>query len=295
MNALDDIETPPSATGLYPGPVWGTPPVVGNAFSDDDNPPSATGLYPGPVWGTPPFVANAFDDASAGATSPAPAKAIAPTTDVELDMQEMYRIIRASAAGISGDDGYSAISSDRGESTGLVFGLAHFRQSTGELGRVLAKMRERDAALFAQIFGADSDALIATTNAQTQQERLAPVGGMPLWSATWIDRFRLAGALPECQAAQNEIAIEHQLRPVLPVAFAHGLVSDRALAVVYDFAATLGTDNAMLAVIQSIGPMPGTPADLIARIVENSSGAQRRRLERLQQSSELHDITYRRP
>jgi hypothetical protein len=285
MSQYEETEVPPSPTGLYPGPIWGTPSEVESmSLSNSDEtavPPSPTGLYPGPIWADDTAMTVALDQ---------PPEAMA-----ELDMQEMYRIIREAAVGFSGDDTYSAIGGDHGTSTGLAFGLAHFTQASSDLGHVLAKMRERDAVLFAEVFGSDATALVETTNADTIEMRLRPVGGMPLWSATWVDRFRLAGALPACQAAQNEIAIEKQFRPMLPVAFAHGLVTDRALAVMYDFVASVGLNEALRAVIQTIGPVPAPPAELIARLVDGAGGAARQRLERIQRSRELRDITFRRP
>jgi hypothetical protein len=278
------VEVPPSPTGLYPGPIWAT----GAALAADDAnepepeiPPSATGLYPGPIWAE----ASALD-ADVG---------VAPETAAsELGLQEIYRIVRVCGEGISGDDLYASVAGDQGESTGLAFGMSHFTQASGMLGRVLAKMRERDAALFSQCFGSDADALLATTNASTPAARLAPVGGMPLWSATWRDRFRLAGAFPECQAAQNEVAIEEQFRPMLPTVMAHGLVTDRALAVAYDLVATYGFDDGLRRILEAIGPMPGTASTLVERIIAACDDPVRARLERLRASKDLDDISYRR-
>jgi hypothetical protein len=269
------VEEAPSPTGLYPGPVW----ALGGGFSSDtieeepEIPPSATGLYPGPVWAESASLAH----------------------EAALDLQEMYRVIRECATGFSGDDLYASVAGDQGEATGLAYGLVHFTQSSGMLGRVLTKLRDRDAGLFAQVFGADAQQLLDVTNGASAELRLRPVGGLPLWNATWRDRFRIAGTLPECQAAQNEVAIEEQFRPMLASAFAHGLTTDRALAVAFDLVATYGVDDGLRRMLEAIGPMPGAPIELIDRIVAATDGAVRTRLERLRRSNALDDISYRRP
>jgi hypothetical protein len=189
---------------------------------------------------------------------------------ISLTNQTMYEIIRKVAAGHAGDTLYSAISTDREFATpghgayqkrhfGLGFGIFLFTQESGQLGAVLRLMHDRDSEQFSKIFGADSDALLAVTNAETPEARLQPVAGENLWSATWVSRFQAAGANPLFQAAQNEHAIEGIFRPLLHVASGFGLTSDRLLAMAVDVAVGRGVGGAIRWLAHHIGPFE-TPA-----------------------------------
>ncbi len=189
---------------------------------------------------------------------------------IPLTNQAMYEIIRQVAAGHSGDSLYSAISTDREFATpgygayqkrhfGLGFGIVLFTQESGQLGAVLQLMHDRDPERFSKIFGADSDALLGVTNAETSEARLQPVGGENLWSPTWVARFQAAGAYPLYQAAQNEHAIEGVFRPLLHVAGGFGLVTDRLLAMALDIAVSRGVGGAIRWLAHHIGPFE-TPA-----------------------------------
>jgi hypothetical protein len=177
-----------------------------------------------------------------------------------LDIPGMYQIIREVAFADSGDSPYTAVSIDDPSATnggrfGLCFGLVLFPQATGSLGSVLRLMQQRDSSAFVQIFGTDAGELVRVTNAATPAERLRSVGGAPLWSDTWIDRFQQAGEVPAFQAAQNEEAIEHQFRLMMPVAVALGLTTDRCLAMAYDRIVTRGVGGGIRWIVQSVGPL----------------------------------------
>jgi hypothetical protein len=184
---------------------------------------------------------------------------------IPLTNQAMYEMIRNVAAGHSGDTLYSAISTDREFATpgheayqkrhfGLGFGILLFTQESGQLGAVLQLMHDRDSEQFSRIFGADSDALLAVTNAETPEARLQPVAGENLWSPAWVSRFQAAGAYPLFQAAQNEHAIEAIFRPLLHVASGFGLTSDRLLAMAVDVAVGRGLGGAIRWLAHHIGP-----------------------------------------
>jgi len=178
-----------------------------------------------------------------------------PEATAVLDNQEIYRIIREVAVADSGDDLYSAVSVDQQNRFGVAFGLVHFTQKSGRLGSVLRLMYRRDPTSFTEIFGPEVENFLMTTNASAPEDRLKPVGGEPLWGATWVERFRRAGAVPAFQAAQNEEAIEGQFRPMLKVAFGVGLVSDRGLAMVYDRVVTHGLGGGLRWVVQAAGSL----------------------------------------
>jgi hypothetical protein len=270
---LDDVPEPPSPTGLYPGPVWAEA-----AGEDDDvpEPPSPTGLYPGPVWAEGTAYAQAAEDANLAlkeadysdeiGSEPESEDAPAATTPRPLDNQQIYRIVREVAVADSGDDLYAAVSADREFTTpdqpayqkrhfGLGFGLVLFTQHSGHLGGVLRLMQQRDPEQFTAIFAPNVDTLLATTNADTAEQRLQPVGGEPLWGPTWVERFKRAGAVPAFQAAQNEQAIEGLFRPMLSVAFALGFTTDRALAMVYDRVVCRGLGGGLRWVVRAAGPL----------------------------------------
>jgi V8-like Glu-specific endopeptidase/N-acetyl-anhydromuramyl-L-alanine amidase AmpD len=184
---------------------------------------------------------------------------------IPLTNQAMYEIIRQISAEHSGDSLYSAISTDREFATpghgayqkrhfGLGFGILLFTQESGQLGAALQLMHDRDSEQFSRIFGADSDTLLAVTNAGTREARLQPVGGENLWNPTWVSRFQAAGSYPLFQAAQNEQAIEGIFRPLLHVAGGFGLVTDRLLAMALDVAVSRGVGGAVRWLAHHIGP-----------------------------------------
>lgn len=183
----------------------------------------------------------------------------------------------------SGDEGFTRVGPD-GEFAGrygtahpayqryhlgLSFGGFPFVQEHGTLGQLLALMRERDRAGFERIFGAEAEALIATTTtsegprawqaADGLSPRLRPVGGAPLWQEPWLGRFRAAGAHPPFQGAQNEMAARLYVQPVLPAAAQLGLDSEQALTLMVDRAVQLGPEAALAWVLEAVSPLQ-TPA-----------------------------------
>jgi hypothetical protein len=181
-----------------------------------------------------------------------------------LDNRAIYRIVREVAVADSGDALYSATAADPEYATagqpayqrrhfGLGFGLVLFTQVSGHLGTVLGLMKQRDSTAFADVFGPQADALLATTSAATAAERLQPVGSEPLWGPGWVERFRRAGAVPAFQAAQNEQAIEGMFRPMLNVAFGLGLMTDRGLAMAFDRVVVRGLGGGLRWLVQAAG------------------------------------------
>jgi hypothetical protein len=178
-----------------------------------------------------------------------------PATTEVLGIPQIYRIIRQVATADSGDQAYSAIFTDQHETHGLAFGLVLFTQASGRLGSVLRLMQRRDPALFVEVFGPHADELVLVTNSGSSAERLGAVAGEPLWADSWLTRFRQAGTLEPCQAAQNEEAIEGMFRPMLDIALDLGLSTDRALAMVFDRVVTQGLGAGLEWVVRSVGPV----------------------------------------
>ena len=195
-----------------------------------------------------------------------------------LEIPDMVDIVRSVGRAESGDDGYQATVRDAEFSDpthpafgryhmGLSWGIVLFNQRSGALGRVLALAKQRDQRLgdslpaehrFARLFGPDAAALLATTDpARTPQpqERVAPVGGAVLWEQPWVKRFEDAGAVGYVQAAQNEVAVEDYVRPMLPIARALELTTARGLALLVDRAVHMGVGAGASWVMRAAGPV----------------------------------------
>ncbi len=292
----DDAPTPPSATGQYPDPVWAKvdygAPAQATAADEDDAPapPSATGQYPDPVWAQVDNGELAQASATRDVNPAPPAEATAPP--VPLDNQEMYRSIRAVAAGISGDALYEWVDGSQPQQHGLRAGLVGFGQANGDLGRLLEIMRRRDPSLFAVVMGSASDALLRVATAPTRDERLQPVDGRPLWHAEWQEKFRQAGQQETFQAAQNEAAIEHQFRPMLAAARELALRSDRGLALLYDRVAVLGLQVGVEWIRQRLAPPDGVTEAARLQALLEAAGPDRKRLQQVHNSPLLDGTTY---
>ncbi|MFT3696805.1 MAG: hypothetical protein QM831_26930 [Kofleriaceae bacterium] len=180
----------------------------------------------------------------------------APGTDGEpLTIKRKFEILAPAAQAESGDDRYSAVrGNDEGQ--GLRWGLVLFSQRSGQLGKVLAACERRDPAQFRQVFGAQhADRLLQVTTATTPEGRMHHVGGGRLWSPEWQATFRAAGAITPFQAAQNEVAIEDDFDRNLGFAAALGLITDRALAIVFDRTIELGHAGARRWILTAISPI----------------------------------------
>lgn len=283
----DGTSTPPSATGQYPDPPWAnidySTLAETVAFASDlPVPPSATGQYPDPPWADIDY--GPLAEMAAGGempTNPTPQNGsigslIPSSAAVTLDHQEMYQIIRAVAAGIAGDALYEWVDTSDAAQEGVRVGFVGFRQGRGELGALLQVMQRRDPSLFAVVMGQHADELIRITTATQHETRLQPVGGHPLWHEEWTARFRQAGQHPAFQAAQNETAIEEQLRPMLSAARELDLRSARGLAILYDRVVVLGLADATTWVRERLGGQ-GDERERLQILLQNA------KLERLNQ------------
>ena len=212
---------------------------------------------------------------------PAPTAAVAPRP-LQLTIDEKRTVIEKIAGAESGSDRYGAINAD-GEfkgrfgpshsayqryHVGLSYGIIQFTQDSGNLGRLLTMMRERDEATFRQTFGEHADELVAVTTAagpaarespDGRSARTQPIDGADLWEEPWITRFRHAGEVTAFQAAQNELAASAFLDPMLGFAGDMGLETDRALTMSVDRAVQMGVDGARHWIAAAVGPI-STPA-----------------------------------
>jgi hypothetical protein len=206
---------------------------------------------------------------------------VATATRQPLTIEIKKRIIERIAKFESGRDRYSAINPD-GEyegrfgtshpayhryHVGLSYGLIQFTQDSGLLGRLLVMMRDRDGQAFSQTFGGDPKILkqlIDVTTAEGtpsrkapngRSQRVQPVGGADLWREPWLSRFRQAGQHVPFQAAQNQLAAESFLDPMLKFAGWMGLDTERALAMAVDRAIQMGGGGAARWIISVAGPI----------------------------------------
>jgi hypothetical protein len=223
---------------------------------------------------------RSLDDPDGTAAPAPPAPAPAPTPALALTIDDKRAII-AQIAGDGGLDRYTALNAD-GEykgrfgpndpayhhhHIGLSFGVVQFTQESGDLGRLLVLMKQRDEVAFARIFGEHADELIAVTTAagppssespDGRSARTQPVAGADVWEDKWLGRFRAAGAEPAFQAAQNELASALFIDPMVRFAGDLGLDTDRALAIAVSCAALLGTSRAKQWLAAAVGPIQTT-------------------------------------
>jgi hypothetical protein len=184
-----------------------------------------------------------------------------------LTIRHKFEIIMPVLLRESGDDRYSAVAGSieyddpshpayQRTHYGVHWGIASFNQRSGALGQVLRACAMRDSARFAQHFGASVvEQLLDVTKADTPDARLAPVGGSLLWSPHWLDLFRRAGDIGPFQAAQNEVAIERYVDRNLGFASALGLLTDRALAMVFDRTIQMGIAGARAWILGAVSPL----------------------------------------
>jgi hypothetical protein len=214
-----------------------------------------------------------LDDGTAGDVARTGKTIVLPGLDLAAEVQRRIIELTTGADGA----GYAAINADgpfRGRHgpghkafqhyhTGLSFGIAEFNQDNGTLGQLLTLMHQRDAAEFAAIFGAGAAELLAVTTAPgpsgehvggDRGPRVQPVAGADLWEEPWLSRFRAAGASPAFRAAQNQLAAELYLGPMLTVAAGFGLDTERALCMVLDRAIVLGEQGAKRWIADTVGP-----------------------------------------
>lgn len=170
---------------------------------------------------------------------------------------------------------------------GLSYGVIQFTQDSGNLGRLLARFRERDAAAFDRIFGGEggamekaavAEALLAVTTTTGPASRQASSGRSArvqpcatrartvsghvelqdpadLWAEPWATRFQEAGRHEPFRSEQNRLAAELFVDPIVPFAGWLGLDTPRALTIVVDRAVQMGVGGARSWIIRAIGPI----------------------------------------
>ncbi len=195
------------------------------------------------------------------------ARALQDTAPAALTIADKLSIVTVVALAESGGARYAAFNADSEYNDpghpayqryhiGVSWGIVQFTQRSGSLGKVLRACERRNPQGFASTFGPHAAELLRVTNATGEEERVAPVGpdGV-LWGAAWKARFDAAAAVPEFQAAQNEIAITEYMDPNLQFCAWLGLDTDRALAMVYDRCIHMGNGGGRSFVARHAGPI----------------------------------------
>lgn len=209
----------------------------------------------------------------------------APATNQPLDIPEKVRLLRLVSEGMPGTQGYATTFAD--EQAGLRWGLAGFRQRSGELGEVLRKARDRELRLeqeqtlepqqrLSTLFGEEWEQLLAQTDpARTvdPNARMQPLGGAPLWQEPWLSRFSAAAAVPYIQYAQNEVAVERVADPAERVAFWLGLNAPFGPAMIMDRIVEMGIGGGVAWLMDMIGPIR-TEADISSALQAVTGSAQ---------------------
>ena len=113
---------------------------------------------------------------------------------------------------------------------GVSFGLIQFNQQKGSLPGLLQRMNDANPEKFRNIFGADADRL--TDENWVRNANLS--------TPEWRERFKAAGADPEFQGVQRQLAREQYFEPTNRYAEEYGLGSERARAMMFDTAVQYG-------------------------------------------------------
>jgi hypothetical protein len=151
------------------------------------------------------------------------------------------------------------------ENDGLAFGLLQATQRSGELGRVLERLRASDAGAFDRVFGTAASELLDVTTAESESARMRPVNGRPLTDEHWRRLFTEAGRSEGFVTAQRLYARQRMLEPLLPLARDLGLGSTKGLAVLACILVAKGLDAGMRWILAGISPV-STAAQLVVAL-----------------------------
>ncbi|MCA9493511.1 MAG: hypothetical protein KC621_26450, partial [Myxococcales bacterium] len=114
---------------------------------------------------------------------------------------------------------------------GLSFGILQWTQKSGNLGVLLAAMREADPAGFASIFGPSWAKVLEVT----ARASLEPVDGANLWDEPWASRFAAAGPHPPFVEVQWSLAqAGDHWRGAEDVAARLGVRTERSMTLFFD-------------------------------------------------------------
>jgi len=129
---------------------------------------------------------------------------------------------------------YASINRDT-DSKGLSYGIMQWQQASGDLGKLLAEMNERDPEAFLYIMGSGDPANVRALLAATATPGRRPVQGYNLWDPFWTSKFIAAGQHRPFQEVQyNRAVLGPHMTRALEIADQLGPISERAMAIFFD-------------------------------------------------------------
>jgi hypothetical protein len=170
------------------------------------------------------------------------AASLTSATAVPLEVQDKREIIEAVAA-VAGSSPYTRIigANGRCDPGRVSFGIGRFELPDGSMYKLMSRMQERDPEMFRQLF--------PDINPAMRQD-------LPMCDRSFLERLGKSGSHKPYQAAQNQVASEYYLDPLLPFCRDIGLTSDRALAIAHLLAVELGPEGAENVLASAAGPVP---------------------------------------
>lgn len=156
---------------------------------------------------------------------------------------------------------YGSVAESR-DDKGLSYGIMQWQQASGDLGKLLAEMNERDGEAFLYIFGsgnpANVQALLSATATATKTPWTRLVQGYKLWDPFWVSKFIAAGQHGPFQEAQlNRAVLGPHMTRALEIADQLGPMSERAMAIFFDMVNQHGEGGA-----QAIADWTAAHADM---------------------------------
>lgn len=220
----------------------------------------------------PPFAPVA---APVAAPTPAPAAVPAPPGAVHLGEAAKIALLHKIGQRFETRQGYRSCERDTEFATprlpqyqrwhvGLTYGFFGFTQDSGTLGHLLERYRRADPHTFAEIFGPHGDELVAVSTAHGPEgrhspggrsTRVQPVAGHDLWEDEWVARFQRAGDVPAFQHEQDLMAVAYFVDPMLALASAFGMDTERALGMLVDRAGHQGAGGAKRWLLTAMSPL----------------------------------------
>jgi hypothetical protein len=193
---------------------------------------------------------------------------------------------------------YSRFGGSKPMHMGLVYGFVQFTQSSGGLGKLLAKMRAANPSLFASMFGgqACSDELVQVLNGPDGEtkasdpnshtgyvywpHRVKAVCGTQVYQEPWLSKFKAAGVIPEFQKVQLDAAISQYFEPAMAKTCKPlNITSEKLKGVVVDRSVHMGPTGASNLITPILQPYKSSPdqvkADVLVAAVKGEKWANR--------------------
>lgn len=135
---------------------------------------------------------------------------------------------------------YTSINANT-DGAGVSYGIIQWTQISGNLGRLLQAMRDRDPGAFDTATEGRGQALLDATRG----EGLRTADGELLWSSTWRRRLVALGNVPAFREVQEDMALQGEhWRGAEDAAATLGIRTARSMALFYDTSVQQGPGKA---------------------------------------------------